>query len=456
MDWYPLQNKRMSFSGAMAPPNLQQPPPHVRYPMPSNYTTASENLAFSGLPKESRASHYASQYPLFCADWISGASGDLVALGSFREGFQNRIQVLGGTQRANDEETDTASNLVPNTANSAHSLPENGAESVFDFSLVAETPTDYPVTALQWQPQGHDRFAASSDVLRLFHVSQEHGEPSLVQTHMLAANTAGSIGNNTTGNPADSDFNTLPPVTGFDWNLCDPMLMVTLSVDTTCTVWDLSRLRAQNRGGLIKTQLIAHDLEVFDVKFMHMSADVFASVLNDGLMRVFDLRLLEHSTISYEHTARLSTDGAAAARAGASYNLRALVRLLASHTDQHTLATVGVHLNEVYIIDLRMPGGPVVILDGLFDGQNSAAINLIQWHPSANLLATGGDDCQALIWDCSGRTGHRTDAENRPIIDTPVLAYSDDLEVNSVCWQRDTADWMGVVSGKGFQALQTL
>jgi len=47
-----------------------------------------------------------------------------------------------------------------------------------------------------------------------------------------------------------------------------------------------------------KTQLIAHDKEVYDIGFA--SANVFASVGADGSVRLFDLRSLDHSTITYE------------------------------------------------------------------------------------------------------------------------------------------------------------
>ncbi len=73
------------------------------------------------------------------------------------------------------------------------------------------------------------------------------------------------------------------PITSFDWNEVDPMLIVTASYDTTCTVWSLET-------GTIKTQLIAHDKEVFDVAFSRHSVDTFVSVGADGSLRLFDIR----------------------------------------------------------------------------------------------------------------------------------------------------------------------
>ncbi len=59
-----------------------------------------------------------------------------------------------------------------------------------------------------------------------------------------------------------------------------------------CTIWNVET-------GQAKTQLIAHDKEVYDIAFAP-STDVFASAGADGSVRMFDLRSLEHSTIIYE------------------------------------------------------------------------------------------------------------------------------------------------------------
>jgi DDB1- and CUL4-associated factor 7 len=87
------------------------------------------------------------------------------------------------------------------------------------------------------------------------------------------------------------------PLTSLDWNTVTPQLIITSSIDTTCTIWDIPTLTA-------RTQLIAHDKEVYDVRFCAQSVDVFVSCGQDGSVRMFDLRSLEHSTIIYEPTAK--------------------------------------------------------------------------------------------------------------------------------------------------------
>jgi WD repeat-containing protein 68 len=119
-------------------------------------------------------------------------------------------------------------------------------------------------------------------------------------------------------------------------------LLGTACIDTTCTIWDVNTQQA-------KTQIIAHDKEVYDIggyyrshihlfdalpwhshqscticspfiiQVISVSAvvwllcctivwhtafargkDLFASVGADGSVRMFDLRSLVHSTIIYE------------------------------------------------------------------------------------------------------------------------------------------------------------
>lgn len=72
-------------------------------------------------------------------------------------------------------------------------------------------------------------------------------------------------------NNKNSDF--CAPLTSFDWNEVDPNLVGTSSIDTTCTIWGLETGQIMGRvnlvSGHVKTQLIAHDKEVYDIgKFL--------------------------------------------------------------------------------------------------------------------------------------------------------------------------------------------
>ena len=451
----------------------------------------SSTTVDSGTNSMSRTSYYLSQYPLYCCDWksVPGANYENIALSTYNEGFSNRLQVVHGLPYGKDfVEADDVSDTGQYAQGNNFHYDENNLVQGYDFRQALEVSIDYPITNIQWDPAiGSNsspchRLAASSEVLRLYKVEPDYEQENefvLSKTHTLANNTAGntvssSSNSSSSGhnNPsAKDDINTYPPVTSFDWNKTDPTMIITSSVDTTCTVWDLHRsytphhLLEDTTGDLatVKTQLIAHDSEVFDVKFISNSTNIFASVGNDGSMRVFDLRSLEHSTIIYEPSSIPLAQGLLGTGnsnlANPAFNSKALLRLSTSNIDQHHLATIGINSNQVIIIDMRMPGLPVATLDGSFGGINQAAINLIQWHPSANYLLTGGDDCQALIWDCNKLHQVKTtlptnSSEAGLTIDTPVLAYDEELEVNNATWRGDQGDWIGVVSGKGFQAVQ--
>lgn len=435
--------------------------------------SSAENLDKSGVNPlvniDDRYSYYLSSLPLYCSDWsyLSDFDTDCVALSTYKEGVNNKIHILHGIKYGREA---TIENDDPNFF-----LNDDVIEG-FDFHKVGEISVDYPVTNLQWDPtltktshKSNERLAASSEVLRLYQVDHDNFESNnefkLKQTHFLTNNTTSGTSSQRTHSPKGSDIMTCPPVTSFDWNNLDNSLIITASVDTTCTVWDLNR-SVSNEGrkdssAHVKTQLIAHDSEVFDVKFLNDSTNLFASVGNDGSMRVFDLRSLEHSTIIYEPpnaATALSNPGSRSnvinKSDNSNYNSKALIKLACSNIDQNYLATVGVNSNQVIIIDTRMPGMPVSIIDGSLGGISNTSINSIKWHPNSNFLLTGGDDCQALIWDCNNLYQHSNKPEDKSyMINSPVLAYQEQLEINNVCWRGDKGDWMGVVSGKGFQAV---
>ena len=146
-------------------------------------------------------------------------------------------------------------------------------------------------------------------------------------------------------------------------------MVVTASIDTTCTVWDLNTLHA-------KTHLIAHDREVFDVAFVAGSEHIFASCGADGSVRMFDLRYplsldnadwrsLDHSTIIYESpqvgmgNLAPSTSGTVArtpTSAAATQVGTPLLRISPCSKDANLLATFHLDSSTVLILDIRQPG----------------------------------------------------------------------------------------------------
>ena len=171
----------------------------------------------------------------------------------------------------------------------------------------------------------------------------------------------------------------MAPLTSFAWNTIDPQRIVTASIDTTCTVWNINTQTAV-------TQLIAHDREVYDVAWLPGSTDIFTSVGADGSLRAFDLRSLEHSTILYEtpvaKPARPAQPGTSPAPRTASSSL---LRIAFNPNDANYMATFHLDSNDVQILDMRSPGQPVVDLRA-----HRGQLNAVAWGKSDAMLATGG------------------------------------------------------------------
>uniref|UniRef100_A0A8I5UYP2 Potassium voltage-gated channel subfamily H member 6 n=1 Tax=Pongo abelii TaxID=9601 RepID=A0A8I5UYP2_PONAB len=205
---------------------------------------------------------YEAPWTVYAMNWsVRPDKRFRLALGSFVEEYNNKVQLVGL-----DEESS-----------------EFICRNTFDHP--------YPTTKLMWIPDTKgvypDLLATSGDYLRVWRV----GETETRLECLL-------------NNNKNSDF--CAPLTSFDWNEVDPYLLGTSSIDTTCTIWGLETGQVLGRvnlvSGHVKTQLIAHDKEVYDIAFSRAGGgrDMFASVGADGSVRMFDLRHLEHSTIIYE------------------------------------------------------------------------------------------------------------------------------------------------------------
>lgn len=190
---------------------------------------------------------------------------------------------------------------------SRHSgYPSDGHSPSIEFTKLAEATHTYPITRILWEPPTAskpftDLLATSGDHLRLWSLPNTNSasSPNPPSNNITRSSSLHTLPQKLTplallSNSKSND--STAPLTSLDWNTISPALIITSSIDTTCTVWDIPTLTA-------KTQLIAHDKEVYDVRFMSNSVDMFASCGADGSVRMFDLRSLEHSTIIYEPTA---------------------------------------------------------------------------------------------------------------------------------------------------------
>eukprot|EP00698_Gefionella_okellyi_P005826 TRINITY_DN15264_c0_g1_i1.p1 TRINITY_DN15264_c0_g1~~TRINITY_DN15264_c0_g1_i1.p1 ORF type:complete len:327 (+),score=40.85 TRINITY_DN15264_c0_g1_i1:40-1020(+) len=315
---------------------------------------------------------YEAPWTIYGSAW--SARGDKpfrLALGSFIEEYSNKVEII-----QLDEESG-------------------------GFKVKGRFDHPYPTTKIIWIPdrQGKqsDLLGTTGDYLRLWEVTDN-------DVHMKCL-----LNNN-----KNSDF--CAPLTSFDWNEHDANLLGTSSIDTTCTIWNVETQQ-------VRSQLIAHDKEVYDIAFAR-GTDVFASVGADGSVRMFDLRNLEHSTIIYE------TPG-----------LVPLLRLGWNKQDPNYIATFAMDSTKCYVIDIRVPSMPVAELSG-----HSLNVNAIAWAPHSSChICTAADDYQALIWDLA--------ALPKPI-DDPILAYAAAGEVNQLQWAASQPDWISIAFNNKMQILR--
>lgn len=320
---------------------------------------------------------YTAPWLMYSMNWSVRADQRFrLAVGSFEEEYSNSVRII--------------------------QLDEERQE----FNELGAFEHPYPATKIMWLPDQtgarRDLLATTGDYLRLWSISDD--KPRL---ECLLNNNK------------NTEF--CAPLTSFDWNETDPNIIGTSSIDTTCTIWDITKMQA-------KTQLIAHDKEVYDLAFA-AGVHIFASVGADGSVRMFDLRSLEHSTIIYE-----STDG----QGGTPVPL---IRLAWNKKDPNYLACITMDSSKVVILDIRVPSLPAAKLEG-----HSQCVNALAWAPHSSChLCTAGDDNQALIWDLSSMP--------KPIED-PILAYSADAEVNQLQWSKTQPDWVAICHDKKLQLLR--
>ncbi|CAG8483235.1 609_t:CDS:2 [Paraglomus occultum] len=368
---------------------------------------------------------YQAPWSVYGLDWSKrpGDKAFRLALGSFIEEYANKLQIIALSDTVYDD---------------PYQRPSTG-----DFIKIAEVDHHYPITKVLWEPnkgglKTPDLLATTGDHLRLWEIVDD-------------VNTTGNtIGvNNGVGvrtqrlnhrqllTNTKADFNA--PLTSFDWNEIDTSLAVTSSIDTTCTVWNVETTQA-------KTQLIAHDKEVYDVAFASGSVDVFASVGADGSVRMFDLRSLEHSTIIYE-----TPTNPHPSQHSVSNPQLSLLRLCFNKLDSNYLATFHMDSPDVQILDVRVPGMPVAELRG-----HTATVNCISWAPnSSSLLCSGGDDSQVLVWDVQLQSPVSPPHPSpRELQQVPSLAYRASAEICQLSWSSASPSWVAIGFNRTVQALR--
>eukprot|EP00040_Diaphanoeca_grandis_P040451 m.261823 g.261823 ORF g.261823 m.261823 type:complete len:348 (-) comp43259_c0_seq1:47-1090(-) len=317
---------------------------------------------------------YEAPWPVYALNWSQKKSKPMrLAVGSFMEEYTNKVQIVQLNR-------------------------EKGK-----FDPIASVDHPYPTTKIIWMPDSKDSvekdlFATTGDFLRIWKI----GDDNHTSLECLLNNNK------------SSEF--CAPLTSFDWNETDLGIIGTSSIDTTCTIWDIEVQKAIGTTkvtGEVKTQLIAHDQEVYDIAFAK-GTNIFSSVGAEGSLRVFDLRSLEHSCVIYETPKGVP-----------------LLRLCWNQQDNNYIATFNMDSSEVFVIDIRSPGEPLAVMSN-----HQAAVNGVAWAPHSSAhLCTAGDDHKALIWDISSVD------KAEPI---PILEYVATGPLNQIHWSKQDPDWIAV------------
>ncbi|ODH46957.1 hypothetical protein GX48_06946 [Paracoccidioides brasiliensis] len=436
--------------------------PHIDTTMSEDAgsTVTGNNNGDVQYPKNS---NYLAPWAVYALDWCKwpvppgGSSFGKVALGSYLEDSHNYIQILS-SQRASAD--------VPESPDGNPGL---------DFIKTAEATHSYPVTRILWEPpssqkQSTDLLATSGDHLRLWSLPADSHSQSYSMSNSINRSSKSRNQPVQKLSPLALLSNSkspehTAPITSLDWNIVSPSLIITSSIDTTCTIWDIPTLTA-------KTQLIAHDKEVYDVRFCANSVDVFVSCGADGSVRMFDLRSLEHSTIIYEPSEKnekLTSPGNLTPPTNNMSWPPPLLRIAASPHDAHLLGTFSQDSNIIRILDVRQPGQALMELKG-----HAGSINCIEWSPARRgTIASGADDSLVLIWDLINQSNaasiipppppsHHGGTSNAPntIERGPAAAWQCEYEVSNISWAPHAnnsiagppgagRDWVGVCGGRG-------
>ena len=206
---------------------------------------------------------YKAPWTVYAMSWSrrssspSSSSPFRLAIGSYIEQYSNVVSIIQKNPSSDDPST--------------------------SLYKVAEFDHPYPCTRLQWSPdtsQGStDLLATTGDYLRLWSLGKDD-TTTMMDTTSTTTTSGGrsNNNNNNNNNPVKKEAvlnnnktsEYCAPLTSFDWNDADPSILGTCSIDTTCTIWDVNTQTP-------RTQLIAHDREVFDIAFSR-GKDVFASV----------------------------------------------------------------------------------------------------------------------------------------------------------------------------------
>ena len=206
------------------------------------------------------------------------------------------------------------------------------------------------------------------------------------------------------------------PLTACDWSKANNSVIGVCSVDTTCALWDLNKLK-------VKYMAIAHDKEVYDIS-LGPNEFTFISTGADGSVRLFDSRTASSSSIIFE-----------------TVDDTPMTRLKWNLINPNFILAVIMDKNEIYILDQRKMTPTYAILK-----VHTNVVNNAIWAPQSNTnLISVSDDKTALIWDiyCDS---------DKP--EEYIMKYEAENEIENVSWGDITKNWIGLIHGNQAEMLR--
>ena len=264
-----------------------------------------------------------------------------------------------------------------------------------DLKKVSEQKVGYPCTKVLWGPNKNKSslLATSSDFIQIYEYNEEKRALNLqARLTNLKSKYCGAL-------------------TSFDWNVVNDSILGTASIDNTCTIWDLNKQS-------IKTQLIAHDKEVLDIQFGD-EENIFISGGADGSVRLFDLRMLDHSTIIYETKGVINK---------IAWNLQT----------PNLIAALSLEKNIIYIFDSRMSIN--VSMDEL--NLHKEPVTGCVWAPdNPSQLCSVSEDCSVIISNIGNEQNNN-------------VSYTAPCPINNVDWCKSFSEWIGITFNDRVQLLR--
>eukprot|EP00811_Abedinium_folium_P035474 NODE_8263_length_1509_cov_11.194645.p1 GENE.NODE_8263_length_1509_cov_11.194645~~NODE_8263_length_1509_cov_11.194645.p1 ORF type:complete len:360 (+),score=62.53 NODE_8263_length_1509_cov_11.194645:49-1080(+) len=336
---------------------------------------------------------YQSPWPAYAMAWASNKDSVMkFALGSFRAKSCNQyIHIV----EVNEQRT--------------------ALETVHEMEMVL------PLTKLMWMPKAeedkYEILAGTTNVLTLWKVKNGHIDKLNALQPAL-----------------QRPVNECAPLTSFDFSAHGRKRVGSASVDTTCTIWNIERWKKE-------VQLIAHDTAVLDFAFNPSCENIFGSVGQDGTLRIFDQRSLEHSMILFDTTPATP-----------------LLQMAWNRKNPNLIATIAADEVGVIVIDLRKVGTAVWGLP-----VHGPCFNHVDWCPSvANTLVGAGSDGNMYIIDINDSTQCKKIADGNLStmsvdgISPPKLVYERHAPASPlyhVEWSRHQPDFLAIGHASGLEVI---